>query len=92
MTRSGTMWRRGFVLAAGLALLMSAAPAATVAQDEGGEVVVMTYFSKDLGETALKELLAQFEADSGVTVQFADVGHEDFKTGITVNIGEIDHE
>ncbi|HZW01403.1 MAG TPA: extracellular solute-binding protein [Candidatus Deferrimicrobium sp.] len=87
MTRFGTMWRRGFVLAASLALLASVAPAATFAQDEaGGEVVVMTYFSKDLGETALKDLLAQFEADSGVTVQFADVGHEDFKTGILIQL------
>ncbi len=46
----------------------------------------MTYFSKDLGETALKELLAQFEADSGITVKFVDVGHEDFKTGILIQL------
>ena len=39
MTRFGTMWRRGFVLAASLALLASVAPAATFAQDEGGSVV-----------------------------------------------------
>ena len=87
MTRFGTMWRRGFVLAASLALLASVVPAATFAQDDAaGEVTVMTYFSKDLGETALKELLAQFEADSGVTVKFADVGHEDFKTGILIQL------
>jgi multiple sugar transport system substrate-binding protein/raffinose/stachyose/melibiose transport system substrate-binding protein len=81
------MWRRGFVLAASLALLLSVLPAATIAQDEaGGDVTVMTYFSKELGETALKELLAQFEADSGTTVNFVDVGHEDFKTGILVQL------
>ena len=33
MTRFGTMWRRGFVLAASLALLASVIPAATFAQD-----------------------------------------------------------
>jgi multiple sugar transport system substrate-binding protein/raffinose/stachyose/melibiose transport system substrate-binding protein len=81
------MWRRGFVLAASLALLLNVLPAATIAQDEaGGDVTVMTYFSKELGETALKELLAQFEADSGTTVNFVDVGHEDFKTGILVQL------
>ncbi len=46
----------------------------------------MTYFSKDLGETALKELLAQFEAETGITVNFVDVGHEDFKTGILIQL------
>ncbi len=34
MTRFGTMWRRGFVLAASLALLASVVPAATFAQDD----------------------------------------------------------
>ena len=81
------MLGRGFVLAASLALLLNIMPAATLAQDEaGGDVTVMTYFSKELGETALKELLAQFEADSGITVNFVDVGHEDFKTGILVQL------
>jgi len=87
MTRFGTMWRRGFVLAASVALLAAAVPAAVLAQDEdGGEVNVMTYFSKELGEGTLKELLAGFEADSGTTVKFADVGHEDFKTGILIQL------
>lgn len=85
MTKFGMSWRRGFVLGASLALLASAVPAATVAQD-GGEVTVMTYFSRELGEGALKELLAEFEAESGVTVNFADVGHEDFKTGILIQL------
>jgi ABC-type glycerol-3-phosphate transport system substrate-binding protein len=87
MTRFGTMWRRGFVLAASLALLASVAPAATFAQDEAaGEVTVMTYFSKELGEGTLQELLAQFEEESGITVNFVDVGHEDYKTGILIQL------
>ena len=87
MTNFGTMWRRGFVLAASVALLAAAVPAATAAQDgEGGEVTVMTYFSKELGEGTLKELLADFEAESGITVNFVDVGHEDYKTGILVQL------
>jgi multiple sugar transport system substrate-binding protein/raffinose/stachyose/melibiose transport system substrate-binding protein len=81
------MWRRGFVVAASLALLLNVAPAATVAQDEAaGEVVVMTYFSKDLGEPAFKELLSAFEEETGVTVNIVDVGHEDFKTGILIQL------
>ncbi|MEA2026521.1 MAG: hypothetical protein U9O18_07500, partial [Chloroflexota bacterium] len=87
MTKFGSMWRRGFVAAASLALVAAAVPAAVLAQDEdGGEVVVMTYFSKELGEGTLKELLADFEADSGTAVKFADVGHEDFKTGILIQL------
>ncbi|HSM34433.1 MAG TPA: extracellular solute-binding protein [Anaerolineae bacterium] len=87
MTNFGTMWRRGFVLAASVALVAAAVPGVTAAQDgEGGEVTVMTYFSKELGEGTLKELLAGFEAESGVTVSFADVGHEDFKTGILIQL------
>ena len=44
----------------GMALAVAALPGAVAAQDE--EVVVMTYFSKELGEGTLKELLADFEA------------------------------
>jgi multiple sugar transport system substrate-binding protein/raffinose/stachyose/melibiose transport system substrate-binding protein len=87
MTKFGMMWRRGFVLAASLALLAAAAPGATVAQDEGGdEVTVMTYFGATLGEAALKDILADFEAESGITVNFVDVGHEDYKTGILIQL------
>ena len=70
MNKFATMWRRGFVIAASVALLASAVPAVT-AQDDSGEVVVMTYFSKELGEGTLKELLADFEARVGIAVQFA---------------------
>jgi ABC-type glycerol-3-phosphate transport system substrate-binding protein len=87
MNKFGTMWRRGFVLAAGLALLVSAAPAATVAQDEGdGAVEIMTYFTKDLGEAKLIELLGQFEEETGIAVNFIDSGHEDFKIGILIQL------
>jgi ABC-type glycerol-3-phosphate transport system substrate-binding protein len=84
MTR---MWRRGAIIAATLALLVSAAPVSTFAQEEaGGEVEVMTYFSKELGEAALRDLLAQWEQESGYTVRFNDVGHEDYKTGILIQL------
>ena len=73
MTKFGLTWRRGFAIVAGMALAVAALPGAVAAQDD--EVVVMTYFSKELGEGTLKELLADFEAESGTTVSFADVGH-----------------
>ena len=84
MTKFGLTWRRGFAIVAGMALAVAALPGAVAAQDD--EVVVMTYFSKELGEGTLKELLADFEAESGTTVSFADVGHEDFKTGILIQL------
>ena len=87
MTRFGTMWRRGFVLAASLALLASVAPAATFAQDEArSDVTVMTYFGQNEGQAALLELLKQFTADTGYNVNFVDVGHEDYKTGILIQL------
>jgi ABC-type glycerol-3-phosphate transport system substrate-binding protein len=87
MTNFGTMWRRGFVLAASVALVAAAVPGVTAAQDgEGGEVTVMTYFGATLGEAALNEILADFEAESGITVNFVDVGHEDYKTGILIQL------
>ena len=84
MSKFGLTWRQGFAMAATVALAAAALPGAVVAQDD--EVVVMTYFSKELGEGTLKELLADFEAESGTTVSFADVGHEDFKTGILIQL------
>ena len=64
MSKFGLTWRRGFAMVAGVALAAAALPGAVVAQDD--EVVVMTYFSKELGEGTLKELLADFEAESGI--------------------------
>jgi len=84
MTKFGLTWRRGFVTIASLALAVAALPGAVAAQDE--EVVVMTYFSKDLGEPAFKALLAEFEEETGTTVNIVDVGHEDFKTGILIQL------
>lgn len=84
MSKFGMTWRRGFAIVASTALAVAALPGVAAAQDD--EVVVMTYFSKELGEGTLKELLADFEAETGTTVKFADVGHEDFKTGILIQL------
>ena len=47
----------------------------------------MTYFGAELGDAARsRRSLAEFEAESGNTVNFVDVGHEDFKTGILVQL------
>ena len=81
-----SMWRRGFVSIASLALVAAAVPAAVAAQDDDNEVVVMTYFGAELGEAALKDLLAAWEQESGNTVQFVPVGHEDYKTGILIQL------
>ena len=86
MSKFGLTWRRGFAMVAGVALAAAALPGAVVAQEDAGEVVVMTYFSKDLGEPAFKELLAAFEEETGITVNIVDVGHEDFKTGILIQL------
>ncbi len=86
MTSFGMTWRRGFVLAASLTLLAGLAPAATFAQDEPGEVTVMTYFGANEGQAALLELLKQFTEDTGTVVNFVDVGHEDYKTGILIQL------
>jgi len=86
MSKFGLSWRRGFVIAASLALVAGALPAATFAQDEGGEVEVMTYFDKELGEAPFKELAAAWEEESGISVKFVDVGHEQYKTGILIQL------
>ena len=86
MTRFGTMWRRGFVLAASLALLASVAPAATFAQDEGGSVDILTYFSVDLGEKALASIVEEFTAETGIAVNFGEIDHENYKTAILVQL------
>ena len=69
---------------AGTALAVAALPGFAAAQDD--EVVVMHYFDAALGGAGLKEILADFEAETGYSVNFVDVGHEDFKTGILVQL------
>ena len=68
----------------------TAAPATTAPvttpEPAASEVTIMTYFGADLGEKALAKLLERFTADTGVTVKMAPVGHEDFKTGILVQM------
>ncbi len=86
MTRFGTMWRRGFVLAASLALVASVAPAATFAQDEGGSVDILTYFSVDLGEKALASIVEEFTAETGIAVNIGEIDHENYKTAILVQL------
>ena len=81
-----SMWRRGFVSVTSLALVAAAMPAVVAAQDDDNQVVVMTYFGAELGEAALKDLLAAWEQESGNTVQFVPVGHEDYKTGILIQL------
>jgi len=77
-------WRRGAVMTASIALAASIVPAGVLAQDE--EVTLMTYFGAELGEKALAGLLEQFSADTGVKVNIVPVGHEDFKTGILIQL------
>jgi multiple sugar transport system substrate-binding protein/raffinose/stachyose/melibiose transport system substrate-binding protein len=77
-------WRRGFVLAASLALAAAALPGVAAAQDE--EIVVMHYFDAELGGAGLTEILADFQAETGYSVKFVETGHEDFKTGILIQL------
>lgn len=64
----------------------SAAPSPAPSAAGGGDVTIMTYFGADLGEKALTKLLEQFTTDSGVKTSIVPVGHEDFKTGILIDL------
>lgn len=87
MTRSVTTRRMGFVLAASLALLVTAAPAATVAQDEDLEPVdTMHYFAAEFGGEAFAGLLQEYMAESGRAVRVNLVPHEGFKTVILTTL------
>jgi multiple sugar transport system substrate-binding protein/raffinose/stachyose/melibiose transport system substrate-binding protein len=71
------------------ALLASALAAATlgisaVPAFADGEVTISHYFTGDLGLNAVREILDQFQTESGITVKDSPIGHEDFKTGILV--------
>jgi len=80
----GITMRRSFAMAASVALAAAALPGVAAAQDD--EITVMHYFDAALGGAGLQEILADFEAETGYTVNFVDVGHEDFKTGILVQL------
>ena len=67
------------VLASGL---MAALPVQQVFA--GGEVTISHYFTGDLGLDGLKQIFAEFNKETGVTVKDSPIGHEDFKTGILV--------
>lgn len=87
MTRIGTMWRRGFVLAASVALLVAAVPGATAAQDEAKEPVdTMHYFAAEFGGNAFQELLQEYMTESGRAVRVNLVPHEGFKTVILTTL------
>ena len=50
----------------------------------GGEVTISHYFTGDLGLDGLKQIFAEFNKETGITVKDSPIGHEDFKTGILV--------
>ena len=78
------LWRGGFAVAASLALAASAVPGAALAQD--GDVEVLTYFSSALGDQFLAEILEEYEASSGATVNIGEIDHEQYKTLILVQL------
>ncbi len=81
-----SMWRRGSCPSRAWRWWQRPCAAVVAAQDDDNQVVVMTYFGAELGEAALKDLLAAWEQESGNTVQFVPVGHEDYKTGILIQL------
>ena len=58
--------------------------AATSAGAASGEVTISHYFTGELGLAAIRELIAELERDTQVTMKDSPVGHEDFKTDILV--------
>jgi len=87
MTKFGTMWRRGFVLAASLALLVSAIPAATFAQEEAKEPVdIMHYMAAEFGGKFFEELLLEYQEETGRLVRVNLIPHEAFKTVILTTL------
>lgn len=88
MTRSRSMWRRGFVLAASLALLVSAAPATTVAQEEEAlePVNIMHHFTAEFGEATFKKLLGEYMEETGRQVNINLVPHEGYKPAILIQL------
>jgi len=88
MTRFGTMWRRGFVLAASVALVAAAVPATTVAQDEETlePINIMHYFTAEFGEATFKKLLGDYMTETGQQVNINLVPHEGFKVAILTQL------
>ena len=84
MNEFGTMWRRGFVFAASVALVAAAVPAATVAQEE--PVEILTHFSADLGDKALAEIMEAYSDETGVELKIGEIDHEQYKTLILVQL------
>jgi multiple sugar transport system substrate-binding protein/raffinose/stachyose/melibiose transport system substrate-binding protein len=78
--------RRALAASISAALLVGSISAGALAQDATGEITIMTYFSADLGEPALAQILEDFTTETGIAVNIAKVGHEDFKVGILVQL------
>lgn len=66
------------------ALAVTTALSAAVPAHADGEVTISHYFTGDLGLNGIREILDQFQTESGITVKDSPIGHEDFKTGILV--------
>jgi ABC-type glycerol-3-phosphate transport system substrate-binding protein len=88
MTKFGMSWRRGFVLGASLALLVSAAPATTVAQTEDSlePVDIMHYMSAEFGGKFFEQLLLEYQGETGRLVRVNLIPHEAFKTVILTTL------
>jgi len=88
MTKLGSMWRRGFVLAASVALLVAAVPATTIAQEEETlePVNIMHYFTPEFGEAAFLGLLGDYMTETGRQVNINLVPHEGFKVAILTQL------
>lgn len=85
---SGAWWRRTLAIATSAALLVGSVATGAIAQSPvaGGEITIMTYFSAAEGEAPLAKILEQFTTETGIKVNIAKVGHEDFKVGILVQL------
>lgn len=73
---------RRALLASALAVTALTLPATPAFAD--GELTISHYFTGDLGLNGIREILDQFQKESGITVKDSPIGHEDFKTGILV--------
>ena len=85
----GTGLRRAVAIAGSAVLLAGSLATGAFAQSPAapaGDMTIQTYFSADLGEKALADILTQFTTDSGIAVNIAPIDHENFKTAILVEL------
>ncbi len=81
MTRTGSVWRRGFVLAASLALAGSAAPAAVVAQDERAASISCTTSVDARRGRRWRRSSRSSPPRRATPSTFGEIDHENYKTG-----------